>query len=193
MREELTPRQQEVYDFIVAEISGKGYAPSVRDIMHHLGLTSTNGVRQFISVLEQKGYIRRDFKIARGIVLLDSPLMRIARIWYDGMDWCGYLEDDPQRFLKGVERSAEHRRLLETLSDLGATHYRYGKGLHPITVPIKTEPQSENDAGLVAENRALREANESLKTKLSALKAVNAELKEQIGMLKRERRHVNSR
>ena len=54
---ELTHRQREVLDFIVA--NSAYYSPSVREIAAGLSIKSPNGVMNHIIALEKKGAIRR--------------------------------------------------------------------------------------------------------------------------------------
>ena len=56
----LTDRQAAILDFIIEEISAKGYPPSVREIGEAIGLNSPSTVHSHLATLEQKGYIRRD-------------------------------------------------------------------------------------------------------------------------------------
>ncbi len=56
----LTERQAAILDFIITEISAKGYPPSVREIGEAIGLNSPSTVHSHLATLEQKGYIRRD-------------------------------------------------------------------------------------------------------------------------------------
>ena len=71
MRKALTRRQQEIFDFIAETIRGKGYPPTIREIMDAFGIASTNGVRTTLAALEKKGYIRRRPMLSRGIELTD--------------------------------------------------------------------------------------------------------------------------
>ena len=57
---ELTPRQRQILDFIDAEVRRRGYPPSVREIGHAVGLTSTSTVHAHLEALQEKGYLRRD-------------------------------------------------------------------------------------------------------------------------------------
>jgi len=61
----LTDRQQEVLDFIVANLHL--YSPSVREIAAGIGVKSPNGVMCHLKALERKGAIVRHPKRARGI------------------------------------------------------------------------------------------------------------------------------
>ena len=63
----LTARQQQIYDFICAEVSEKGYPPSVREIALGVGLSSPSTVHTHLQVLEDKGYIKRDLSKPRAL------------------------------------------------------------------------------------------------------------------------------
>lgn len=56
---ELTKRQYEVYEFLVRETKARGYVPTVRDIMHGLGKSSTSTIQNHLSALIDKGFIKR--------------------------------------------------------------------------------------------------------------------------------------
>jgi repressor LexA len=66
----LTPRQKEIYDFVLKAIREKGYAPSIPEIGAKFKIASTNGVSDHLKALEKKGYIRRVGK--RAIEVLSS-------------------------------------------------------------------------------------------------------------------------
>jgi repressor LexA len=55
----LTPRQKEIYDFLLKTIREKGYAPSIPEIGARFKIASTNGVSDHLKALEKKGYIHR--------------------------------------------------------------------------------------------------------------------------------------
>jgi repressor LexA len=57
--EELSPRQRDILDFIVAEVSQAGVVPSYREIGGALGIESTNAVSDHIKALIRKGYVER--------------------------------------------------------------------------------------------------------------------------------------
>lgn len=56
----LTPRQRKVLEVIHAAVTSRGYPPSVREIGEAAGLSSPSSVAHQLSVLEKKGYLRRD-------------------------------------------------------------------------------------------------------------------------------------
>ena len=56
---ELSPRQREILDFLVAEVTRSGVVPSYREIGASLGIDSTNAVSDHIKALIKKGYVER--------------------------------------------------------------------------------------------------------------------------------------
>ena len=56
----LTWRQRKVLQVIRDSVQRRGYPPSMREIGEAVGLTSTSSVSYQLSVLQQKGYLRRD-------------------------------------------------------------------------------------------------------------------------------------
>lgn len=57
--EDLTPRQEEVLDYLLRTLEQKGYPPSIREICDALGFSSTRGALRHLEALERKGYISR--------------------------------------------------------------------------------------------------------------------------------------
>jgi len=68
---ELTKRQQQILDFIRAELHRKGYPPSVREIGEAVGLSSSSTVHSHLAALEGKGLLRRDPSKPRALEVLD--------------------------------------------------------------------------------------------------------------------------
>jgi len=66
----LTKRQQEIFDFIRTYVRDHGYPPTVRDIGHSVGLTSSSTVHAHLANLEKAGVLRRDPTKPRAIELL---------------------------------------------------------------------------------------------------------------------------
>jgi repressor LexA len=56
----LTQRQRRVLDVIRDSIERRGYPPSVREIGEAVGLSSASSVAHQLSVLQKKGWLRRD-------------------------------------------------------------------------------------------------------------------------------------
>lgn len=55
----LTPRQQQVLEFVEKNLDGRGYPPSLREISAHLRVTGTRAVEKHIAALEKKGRVRK--------------------------------------------------------------------------------------------------------------------------------------
>jgi repressor LexA len=68
---ELTKRQQEILDYVRAEVHRCGYPPSVREIGLAVGLSSSSTVHSHLAALESKGFIRRDPSKPRALEVLD--------------------------------------------------------------------------------------------------------------------------
>ncbi|MBE3577481.1 MAG: transcriptional repressor LexA [Limnochordales bacterium] len=75
----LSPRQQQILDFIRQEVERRGYPPSVREIGQAVGLKSSATVHGHLNRLEAKGFLRRDPTKPRAIELL-GPEARPATV-----------------------------------------------------------------------------------------------------------------
>ncbi|GAM09389.1 LexA repressor 1 [Geobacter sp. OR-1] len=71
--EKLTPRQQQVLDFIASRIDDKGLPPTLREIAGHIGTSGNITVLHYLKTLEKKGYLRRESGSSRGIILMREP------------------------------------------------------------------------------------------------------------------------
>lgn len=65
-------KQQEILEYIKAEIINKGYPPAVREICEAVNLKSTSSVHSHLETLEKNGYIRRDPTKPRAIEIVDD-------------------------------------------------------------------------------------------------------------------------
>jgi repressor LexA len=74
VRENLTPRQREVLDFILERIHTVGSPPTIREIAHHFDFSSTGSPRVHLKALAKKGYLRLNPQISRGIELLAQAI-----------------------------------------------------------------------------------------------------------------------
>jgi repressor LexA len=74
----LNERAKEILAFIQRFRRERGSAPTIREIGEHFQISSTNGVRYYLNLLEKSGYIRRNRKISRGIGPSDAS--RLAGI-----------------------------------------------------------------------------------------------------------------
>lgn len=68
----ISPKQQEILDFLKSEILNKGFPPAVREICEAVHLKSTSSVHSHLETLEKNGYIRRDPTKPRAIEIIDD-------------------------------------------------------------------------------------------------------------------------
>lgn len=68
MHNDLTPRQQQILDYIREKIKKSGYPPSVREIGEAVGLKSSSTVHAHLVQLEEKGHLRKDPTKPRAII-----------------------------------------------------------------------------------------------------------------------------
>ena len=74
----LSPRQQEILQFIEAQARERGYPPSVREIGEAVGLTSPSTVHSHLNTLSRLGYLRRDPSKPRAIEVRWDPNSGLA-------------------------------------------------------------------------------------------------------------------
>lgn len=75
----ISPKQQQILNFIKSEITQKGYPPTVRNICEAVNLRSTSSVHAHLETLERNGYIRRDPAKPRAIEILDNSFNGIRK------------------------------------------------------------------------------------------------------------------
>ena len=68
----ISPKQQEILEYIKSQILERGFPPAVRDICEAVNLRSTSSVHSHLETLEKNGYIKRDPTKPRAIEILDS-------------------------------------------------------------------------------------------------------------------------
>lgn len=68
----ITPKQEEILNFIKQHILSKNYTPSVREICEAVNLKSTSSVHAHLATLEKNGYISRDQSKTRAIEIVDD-------------------------------------------------------------------------------------------------------------------------
>lgn len=73
----ISPKQQEILDYIKDEILKKGYPPTVREICETVHLKSTSSVHSHLETLEKNGYIRRDPTKPRAIEICDDSFQMV--------------------------------------------------------------------------------------------------------------------
>lgn len=72
MKELLTERQTEAYEYVRSYLQSYHKPPTLREIGDALGIRSTNGVYKLLRALEAKGYIEREKHKARSLELVDD-------------------------------------------------------------------------------------------------------------------------
>jgi repressor LexA len=63
----LTTRQRTILAIIRDSVKRRGYPPSIREICDAAGLASTSSVAHQLTMLEKKGFIRRDARLPRAV------------------------------------------------------------------------------------------------------------------------------
>ena len=78
----LSPKQQQMIDFIRHFWEERGYPPTVRDIVSGCQISSTSVVDYNLDILEREGYLRRHSGVSRGIELPTSSRLvgRISQV-----------------------------------------------------------------------------------------------------------------
>jgi repressor LexA len=75
MKNKITKRQREIYEFIRRRITEKGIPPSIREVGENFGIRSTNGVEGHLAALERSGFIARERGKSRSISLHSGKRM----------------------------------------------------------------------------------------------------------------------
>lgn len=75
----LPPRQQEVFDLLLAFTKKNGYPPTNRELANLIGVRSANAIAEHIRALERKGFVSVARGVARGITVVgqNEPAMAI--------------------------------------------------------------------------------------------------------------------
>lgn len=79
MAKQLTETQKKILDYIIDVVAAKQIPPTLAEIARHFGYKNRSTVQQHLKSLEQKGYIKRNPKLARGIELTISDKFFIPR------------------------------------------------------------------------------------------------------------------
>ncbi len=69
----LNDRAREILSYIRSFQQEHGLPPTIREIGHAFGISSTNGVRYYLTMLDKAGYLKRRGKVSRGSSLLSTP------------------------------------------------------------------------------------------------------------------------
>lgn len=76
----LSDKQSKMRTFIQKFLDEHGYPPTVRDIQHACGISSTSVVDYNLNILEERGVIKRNPDISRGIEMVGTGGKRTVRI-----------------------------------------------------------------------------------------------------------------
>jgi repressor LexA len=68
----LSARQQAIIEFIQQFTRNHQYPPTIREIGHDVGISSTSVVNYNLNILEREGLIERDKEVSRGIKLIGA-------------------------------------------------------------------------------------------------------------------------
>jgi repressor LexA len=69
----MNERATEILEYLQRFSREHGYPPTIREIGEAFSITSTNGVRYYLQVLERAGHLKRTSKLSRGIDLKRTP------------------------------------------------------------------------------------------------------------------------
>src|SRR3982074_445723 len=75
MPEPLTSRQREILEYLRFRQKIRSYPPTVREIGHAVGLSSSSTVQNHLNALETKGLIRRDPTKSRTVEVVGDEAM----------------------------------------------------------------------------------------------------------------------
>ena len=104
----LSKRQMKILDFIIDQIQERGYGPTVREIVSHVGDKSPTSVHRHLKTLETRGHITREPNKSRSIRLtMEHRGLPLAGVIAAGSPIEAV--EDIQRFdLAGAYDSANH-------------------------------------------------------------------------------------
>jgi repressor LexA len=76
----LSARQREILEYIEQFVEQHNYPPAIRQIQEDLAISSTSVVAYNLKVLEQRGALRREGKVSRGISIPKTDVVPFAAI-----------------------------------------------------------------------------------------------------------------
>lgn len=75
----ISTRQREILHYIEEFVDRHGYPPAIRQIQEKLDISSTSVVAYNLKALENKGLLKREGKVSRGITIPQSAPVRMSR------------------------------------------------------------------------------------------------------------------
>jgi repressor LexA len=82
VRNELTAKQKEVFEFLKGFLQKRGFPPTLREIASHFGLRGPKAPQKTLNILERKGYIRKVPGGSRAIEIIGSRVGRHGGLPY---------------------------------------------------------------------------------------------------------------
>ena len=69
---QMNQRTEDILAFIKQHTRERGFPPTIREIGEHFGISSTNGVRYHLSILEKAGRLTRKDRLSRGLYAVET-------------------------------------------------------------------------------------------------------------------------
>ena len=69
----LNDRARDILAFVHRFMEERGYPPTIREIGKEFGISSTNGVRYYLNLLQTAGHLKRKDKLSRGLEAVGRP------------------------------------------------------------------------------------------------------------------------
>lgn len=76
----MNERAREILGFVRAFTREKGYPPTIREIGKAFHITSTNGVRYYLNILQKEGRLQRRSRISRGTTTASEAIPLLGRV-----------------------------------------------------------------------------------------------------------------
>jgi repressor LexA len=76
----MNERALEILGFIRTFTRDKGYPPTIREIGKAFRITSTNGVRYYLNILQKEGRLQRRSRISRGTTTASESIPLLGRV-----------------------------------------------------------------------------------------------------------------
>lgn len=74
----LSARQREILGYIEQYFEEHNYPPAIREIQENLNISSTSVVAYNLKVLEQRGLVRRDGRVSRGVSIVRTEIVPLS-------------------------------------------------------------------------------------------------------------------
>src|SRR3989338_5855217 len=70
----LTPKQQQLLQFIESEQRRRGHTPSQKEVAEHFGYKSLGTVQNYLTRLERQGFLKRKWNAKRTLEVVSTTL-----------------------------------------------------------------------------------------------------------------------